>query len=235
MTTTSPLTASDLVAMLRAGVHGDVVTPDDASFPAAAFGFDLSPAGRPELVVIAADAGDVRVRIVRPKYADPTLPLILYMHGGGWVLGNAATHDRLVRELACGAGAALAFVEYGRFITPAQEQRRHVAELVVEAPADGLVGGTARVDGRACAVLSYDYLVMAGTQGMRNHQKTDRLLQVAREQRLPVVLFAEGGGGRPGDVDMPIVAAVAALLDGAASVDAVLEALLSRPTRPESH
>src|SRR3954464_469860 len=65
-------------------------------------------------ITVAADVGDVRVRIVRPAGAQGTLPVILYMHGGGWVLGNAGTHDRLVRELACGAGAALAFVEYDR-------------------------------------------------------------------------------------------------------------------------
>ena len=58
--------------------------------------------------------GDVRVRIVRPRSATGTLPVILYMHGGGWVLGNAGTHDRLVRELVVGTGAALAFVEYDR-------------------------------------------------------------------------------------------------------------------------
>jgi len=65
-------------------------------------------------VTVPADVGDVRVRIVRPAGAEGTMPVILYMHGGGWVLGNAGTHDRLVRELACGAGAALAFVEYDR-------------------------------------------------------------------------------------------------------------------------
>src|SRR3954449_3874840 len=65
-------------------------------------------------ITVPCDFGDVRVRIVRPAGAEGTLPVILYMHGGGWVLGNAATHDRLVRELACGAGAALAFVEYDR-------------------------------------------------------------------------------------------------------------------------
>ncbi len=65
-------------------------------------------------ITIPADVGDVPVRIVRPAGAEGTLPVILYMHGGGWVLGNAATHDRLVRELACGVGAALAFVEYDR-------------------------------------------------------------------------------------------------------------------------
>ena len=65
-------------------------------------------------VTVPAEVGDVRVRIVRPPDAEGTLPVILYMHGGGWVLGNAATHDRLVRELAVGVGAAVAFVEYDR-------------------------------------------------------------------------------------------------------------------------
>jgi acetyl esterase/lipase len=65
-------------------------------------------------ITVPADVGDVRVRIVRPAGAEGTLPVILYMHGGGWVLGNAGTHDRLVRELAVGARAAVAFVEYDR-------------------------------------------------------------------------------------------------------------------------
>jgi acetyl esterase len=65
-------------------------------------------------ITVPAQVGDVRVRIVRPPDAEGTLPVILYMHGGGWVLGNAGTHDRLVRELAVGTGAAVAFVEYDR-------------------------------------------------------------------------------------------------------------------------
>jgi acetyl esterase/lipase len=65
-------------------------------------------------VTVPADVGDVRVRIVRPAGTAGVLPVVLYMHGGGWVLGNAGTHDRLVRELAVGAGAAVAFVEYDR-------------------------------------------------------------------------------------------------------------------------
>jgi acetyl esterase/lipase len=65
-------------------------------------------------ITVPAEVGDVRVRIVRPPDADGTLPAILYMHGGGWVLGNAHTHDRLVRELAVGTGAAVVFVEYDR-------------------------------------------------------------------------------------------------------------------------
>jgi acetyl esterase len=65
-----------------------------------------------EWITVPSPVGDVRVRIIRPKGADGMLPVIVYMHGGGWILGNAQTHDRLVRELAVGAGAALAFVEY---------------------------------------------------------------------------------------------------------------------------
>jgi acetyl-CoA carboxylase carboxyltransferase component len=78
----------------------------------------------------------------------------------------------------------------------------------VDAPADGLVGGTATVAGRPCVVLSYDYLVMAGTQGLRAHRKSDRLIEVARRMNLPTVFFAEGGGGRPGDTDLLTVSAL---------------------------
>jgi acetyl-CoA carboxylase carboxyltransferase component len=98
------------------------------------------------------------------------------------------------------------FVEYGPLLFAAQERRRSREELIARTPADGLVGGVGDVDGRQCVVMSYDYTVLAGTQGMRNHLKKDRLFDVAERRRLPVVLFAEGGGGRPGDVDMPIVA-----------------------------
>jgi acetyl esterase len=65
-------------------------------------------------ITVPSDVGEVRVRIVRPADAVGTLPVILYMHGGGWVIGNAATHDRLIRELAVGTGAAVVFVEYDR-------------------------------------------------------------------------------------------------------------------------
>ncbi len=98
------------------------------------------------------------------------------------------------------------FVEYGPLLFAAQEQRRSREELIARTPADGLVGGIGAVDGQACVAMSYDYTVLAGTQGHRNHAKKDRLFDVAERRRLPVVLFAEGGGGRPGDVDMPIVA-----------------------------
>ena len=98
------------------------------------------------------------------------------------------------------------FVEYGPLLFAAQEARRPREELIARTPADGLVGGVGAVAGRPCVAMSYDYTVLAGTQGMRNHAKKDRLFELAERRRLPVVLFAEGGGGRPGDVDMPIVA-----------------------------
>ncbi len=98
------------------------------------------------------------------------------------------------------------FVEYGPLMFAAQEQRRSRQELIERTPADGLVGGVGAIAGQPVAAMSYDYTVLAGTQGMRNHQKKDRLFEIAERRRLPVVVFAEGGGGRPGDVDMPIIA-----------------------------
>jgi len=110
----------------------------------------------------------------------------------------------------CDAGS---FIEYGALAIAAQRTRRSEADLIANTPADGMVTGIGSVNGALfgdersrCVVMAYDATVLAGTQGMRNHQKTDRMLGIALAQKLPVVLFAEGGGGRPGDVDMPIVA-----------------------------
>lgn len=98
------------------------------------------------------------------------------------------------------------FVEYGALAVAAQSRRRSAEDLMRNTPADGMVTGIACVNGQRVVVMAYDFTVLAGTQGMRNHQKTDRMLGVALHHHLPVVLFAEGGGGRPGDVDVAIVA-----------------------------
>ena len=100
------------------------------------------------------------------------------------------------------------FVEYGRFAIAAQRARRDLDDLIARTPADGLVAGTARVEGEPCAVLSYDYTVLAGTQGALGHRKKDRLFELIERMRLPTVFFAEGGGGRPGDTDYPTVSAL---------------------------
>ena len=104
------------------------------------------------------------------------------------------------------------FEEYGGLVIAAQRARRSTEDLVANTPADGLVAGIGRVNGELfdsersrCAVLSYDYSVLAGTQGQMNHRKKDRLFELVERLRLPVVLFAEGGGGRPGDTDMAVV------------------------------
>jgi acetyl-CoA carboxylase carboxyltransferase component len=106
------------------------------------------------------------------------------------------------------------FVEYGRFAIAAQRGRRELEDLIARTPADGLVAGTARINGElfgeraACAILSYDYTVLAGTQGALGHRKKDRLFALIERMRLPTVFFAEGGGGRPGDTDYPVVSAL---------------------------
>jgi acetyl-CoA carboxylase carboxyltransferase component len=106
------------------------------------------------------------------------------------------------------------FVEYGGLAIAAQRMRRDQEELIARTPADGLIAGTARINGdlhgdrATCAVLSYDYTVLAGTQGAIGHRKKDRLFELIERMRLPTVLFAEGGGGRPGDTDYAVVSAL---------------------------
>jgi acetyl-CoA carboxylase carboxyltransferase component len=104
------------------------------------------------------------------------------------------------------------FTEYGGLAIAAQRDRRTVEDLVLNTAADGLIGGLACVNGALfgeeaarCVVMSYDYMVLAGTQGFQGHRKKDRLFELAEQLQLPVVLFAEGGGGRPGDTASPQV------------------------------
>lgn len=120
---------------------------------------------------------------------------------------------RTARENIADLVDADSFIEYGAFALAAQSRRRTEQDLIENTPADGIVTGIGSInqalfgpEQSRAVVMAYDATVLAGTQGIRNHQKTDRLLGIALQQKLPVVLFAEGGGGRPGDVDMPIVA-----------------------------
>ena len=105
------------------------------------------------------------------------------------------------------------FVEYGSLGVAAQRSRRSEEDLIANTPADGLITGLAKINSKLfssektnCVVVAYDYTVLAGTQGFINHRKKDRIFEVAKRNMIPVVLFAEGGGGRPGDTDAPGVA-----------------------------
>jgi acetyl/propionyl-CoA carboxylase alpha subunit/acetyl-CoA carboxylase carboxyltransferase component len=119
-----------------------------------------------------------------------------------------ARGHRTARENLDDLFDAGSFTEYGALAIAAQRRRRSLEDLVANTPADGLVGGVGTVnaaqfgaDAARCLGLAYDYTVLAGTQGHNNHRKTDRLLMLAEAQKLPVVFYTEGGGGRPGDVD----------------------------------
>jgi acetyl-CoA carboxylase carboxyltransferase component len=123
------------------------------------------------------------------------------------------THQRTARENIADLCDPGTFVEYGSLVVAAQRRRRTLEDLIARTPTDGMVTGIGHVNGALfpsersrCAVLSYDYTVLAGTQGHFNHVKKDRMFTVAEQQRLPMVVFAEGGGGRPGDTDAPGVA-----------------------------
>ncbi len=122
---------------------------------------------------------------------------------------NRRTARENVNDL-CDPGS---FIEYGALIVAAQRGRRSLDELIRKTPADGLITGIGTVnrelfdeDRSRCMVLAYDFTVLAGTQGLFNHKKMDRMLHIADQWQLPTVFFAEGGGGRPGDTDANVVA-----------------------------
>ena len=164
---------------------------------------------------VAETAGDAETAVdldaIRPDLAevverhertlDPARPTA--------VERRRAKGQRTIRENVedlCDPGT---FVEYGPLVVAAQRRRRSMEDLIANTPADGMITGVGSVNGglfadpdNRCAVFAYDYTVLAGTQGAQNHRKTDRLIDIAEDGRMPVVLFAEGGGGRPGDTDM---------------------------------
>ena len=148
-------------------------------------------------------------------YIRPDLSEIVERHELGMdaarpeaVARRRKTGQRTARENVYDICDPDSYVEYGPMVIAAQRQRRSVDDLVRRTPADGMIAGVGRVNGdlfdeRAaqCIVISYDYTVLAGTQGFKNHYKKDRMFELAERWKLPVVFFAEGGGGRPGDTD----------------------------------
>jgi acetyl-CoA carboxylase carboxyltransferase component len=129
------------------------------------------------------------------------------------VLGLRTARENIADLCDVDASGNSSFLEYGALAIAAQRARRSHDDLITNSPADGMVTGIASINGHwvgaeraKTVVMAYDATVLAGTQGLRNHQKTDRLLGIALQNKLPVVLFAEGGGGRPGDTDAAVVA-----------------------------
>jgi acetyl/propionyl-CoA carboxylase alpha subunit/acetyl-CoA carboxylase carboxyltransferase component len=161
-----------------------------------------------------SDDGPLDATEVDPGTIRPDLAEVLERHAigledrrGGAVAKRHGTGLRTARENLADLCDAGSFVEYGALAIAAQRQRRSLEDLIERTPADGMLAGTATInaglvgaDRARVAVLSYDYTVLAGTQGFTNHKKKDRLFELAAERRLPVVVYAEGGGGRPGDV-----------------------------------
>ncbi len=159
---------------------------------------------------VAAQAETVDLDRIRPDLAEA-----YERHAMGLdaarpeaVARRRKTHQRTARENIADLCDPGSFVEYGPLVLAAQRRRRALDDLMRNTPADGLVAGIGRVNGdlfadsRAqCVAMSYDYTVLAGTQGQQNHRKKDRLFEIAAKLRLPVVFFTEGGGGRPGDTD----------------------------------
>lgn len=139
------------------------------------------------------------------------------------LLLDTARPDAMAKRKARGQRSARAnlddlfdpgsFIEYGGFAIAAQRRRRSPDDLIANTPADGMIAGIGSINepifgeqAARCMGVAYDFTVLAGTQGYQNHRKKDRVFDLAEQWKIPVVLFAEGGGGRPGDVDAPGVA-----------------------------
>ncbi|MGI9438267.1 MAG: carboxyl transferase domain-containing protein [Parvibaculales bacterium] len=147
---------------------------------------------------VRADLAELQARLARTQDANRPEKM-------------AKRHDkghRSARENVDDLCDADSFIEYGQLMVAAQRMRRDLDDLIDNTPADGLVAGFGAVNGAdfdddaaRTAVLAYDYTVLAGTQGLFNHKKTDRVLEMAHEWQLPTVFYTEGGGGRPGDTD----------------------------------
>ncbi len=152
---------------------------------------------------------------IDPDHIRPDLADVLERHALGLdaarpqaVARRRKTGQRTSRENIADLCDPDTFVEYGPLVIAAQRQRRSLDDLIKNTPADGMIAGVGSINGELfdderaqCVVLAYDYTVLAGTQGFKNHYKKDRMFELAGKWRRPVVFFAEGGGGRPGDTD----------------------------------
>ncbi len=163
----------------------------------------ISDRGAVSAAMTTESAPQSELGSVRPDLAE-----VLERHAVGMddrrpeaVARRRRTGQRTTRENVEDLVDPGSWVEYGPAVIAAQRRRRSLEDLVARTPADGLVAGVGAVNGHSTIVMSYDYTVLAGTQGLQNHRKKDRLFELAERLRLPIVFFTEGGGGRPGDTD----------------------------------
>lgn len=159
---------------------------------------------------VAVEAAALDLDLIRDDLAEVRArhALGLDEHRPAAVERRRRTNQRTARENIDDLFDPGSFIEYGALTIAAQRRRRSLDELMRNTPADGLIGGIGTVnaadhgeEAAKCLGLAYDYTVLAGTQGHMNHRKTDRLLGIAGDLKLPIVFYTEGGGGRPGDVD----------------------------------
>ena len=163
---------------------------------------------------VAGDAAEAEAAVdldhIRPDLAELIArhAMTLDANRPASVSRRRKTNQRTARENIAQLVDAGSFVEYGSLAIAAQRRRRKVDDLIRNTPADGLIAGVATVNAEKfgahdarCMVISYDYTVLAGTQGHMNHKKIDRMLGLAEQWRMPLVFYGEGGGGRPGDTD----------------------------------
>ena len=172
----------------------------------------------PLVFIEEADVGGLAVDDTSapdPDYIRPDLQAVLDRrvflldeHRPAAVERRHANNRRTVRENLADLVDDGTWIEYGDLVIAAQSKRYPLDELVRKTPADGLVAGIGSVNGdlfdekRArTVVVSYDDTVFAGTQGIRGHSKTDRIMEVAEQFALPLIFIAEGAGGRSGDTD----------------------------------
>jgi acetyl/propionyl-CoA carboxylase alpha subunit/acetyl-CoA carboxylase carboxyltransferase component len=163
-----------------------------------------------EAAAVATEDGAVDLDRIRPDLGEARARHAVGLDAArpDAVARRRKTAQRTARENVddlCDPGS---FVEYGALAIAGQRRRRSVEDLIEKTPADGLVAGIGTVNAdrfgperSRAVVMAYDYTVLAGTQGIQNHRKKDRMFELAERWRLPLVFFTEGGGGRPGDTD----------------------------------
>lgn len=202
-----------IVSAERSGIVKQVLARTD----------QMVAAGDPLVILIAAEHVETPAQVSAEASLDHVradLAEVIDRHAFGLdqhrpeaVAKRRETSQRTARENIADLVDDGTLVEYGALVLAAQRRRRAIEDLIRRTPADGMVAGIGHVNGTLfghartqCVVMSYDYTVLAGTQGTMNHLKKDRMFELAEQRVLPVVLFSEGGGGRPGDTDYDIIA-----------------------------